>query len=138
MRHILPAIAIALLTVPTLLLGMTATAQAQRMDASVACNPTGNNLEYRCEISLFEAQSNDPVEGAEFVVRADMPAMPMAHNVPPVQARALDEPGRYEAVLELEMYGVWALRLDIAAPRRDIVVVTKDFDDGDDEHDHDH
>jgi hypothetical protein len=109
------------------LAALTVPAEAQRLDAAVDCEPTGNHLEYHCEINLFEAQSSAPVEDAEFVVKAEMPSMPMAHNVPPATARALDEPGLYEAMFELEMTGEWALRLEISAPRRDIVVITRQF-----------
>jgi hypothetical protein len=60
-----------------------------------------------------------------------MPSMPMAHSVPPARAVPGDGAGVYEVMLEFEMHGVWALRLDIAAPRRDVVVVVVDLmDDG--------
>ncbi|HUE46570.1 MAG TPA: FixH family protein [Aestuariivirgaceae bacterium] len=136
MERKLAGIALFWLAVAVAMPAMTVPAEAQRLDAAVACDPTGNHLEYRCEINLFEAQSSEPVEDAEFVVRADMPSMPMTHNVPPASVRALDAPGLYEAVFELEMHGEWALRLEISAPRRDIVVVTQEF--GAAEHGEDH
>jgi hypothetical protein len=136
MERKLTGIALFSLAVAVAMPALTVPAEAQRLDAAVVCDPTGNRLEYRCEINLFESQSSEPVEDAEFVVRADMPSMPMAHNVPPAPARALDAPGLYEAVFELEMYGEWALRLEISEPRRDIVVVTQEF--GAAEHGDDH
>ena len=50
-------------------------------------------------------------------VGADMPSMPMAHNVRPVQATAGPEAGTYRARLTLEMHGDWALRIDVTGPR---------------------
>jgi hypothetical protein len=122
-----------------LTLAVTTTAHAQRMDAEIDCTPTGEAYDHHCVIHLMEVPDEVPVEGAEFVVRAEMPSMPMAHNVPPAPAAASDGPGIYEVMLELEMLGAWALRLDITAPRRDVVVVVKDFGDpGDEPDDHDH
>ncbi len=126
-----------------LTLAITTTAHAQRMDAQIDCTPTGEAFDHHCMIHLMEVPDEVPVEDAEFVVRADMPSMPMAHNVPPAPAAPGDGPGVYEAMLELEMLGEWALRLDIAAPRRDVVVVVKDFGDHEEgdhgnEHGHDH
>lgn len=116
-----------IVTVAAALAALTMPAEAQRLDAAADCEPTDNHLEYHCQITLFEAQSSAPVEDAEFVVKPEMPSMPMAHNVPPAAARALDEPGLYEAMFELEMMGEWALRLEISEPRRDIVVITRQF-----------
>jgi hypothetical protein len=54
-------------------------------------------------------------------VSADMPSMPLVHNVRPVKASAGGEPGSYQAKLELEMSGDWALRIDLSGPLRDRV-----------------
>jgi hypothetical protein len=64
--------------------------------------------------------------------------MPMAHSVPPVRAVPGDGAGVYEATLEFEMHGVWALRLDISAPRRDVVLFVVDLVDDEHEHGHTH
>ena len=60
-----------------------APAAALRLDADVDCKPTKHDLVYDCRIALKEAKSGKPVSGAEFSVGADMPSMPMAHNVGP-------------------------------------------------------
>ena len=81
-------------------------------------------------------KSGDPVEGAEVIVKADMPSMPLAHNVRPVQAAPGSMPGHYTATLELEMRGEWALTLDVSGPTRDRVVKKLDFGAGDMDHSH--
>jgi hypothetical protein len=112
------------------------TAAAQRMDAQIDCRPTGEAYVHHCMIRLFEMPGGNPVEDASFVVHADMPSMPMAHSVPPARAVPGDGAGVYEAMLEFEMHGVWALRLDVSAPRRDVVLFVVDL--VDDEHKHGH
>ena len=62
------------------------------------------------------------MEDAKIVVGADMPSMPMAHNVRPVTATATGEPGVYRARIELEMYGEWALSLEVSGPTRDKLI----------------
>jgi hypothetical protein len=103
-----------------------APALAQRLDAEVHCTPTKHDLVYDCRFLLKEAKSGKPVGGADVSVGADMPSMPMAHNVKPVRAAAGKTPGEYTARIELEMYGEWALRLNVRGPARDVVV--KKFD----------
>jgi hypothetical protein len=51
-----------------------------------------------------------------------MPSMPMAHNVKPVKAAPGSAPGEYTARIELEMFGEWALKLDVRKPVRDRIV----------------
>jgi hypothetical protein len=97
-------------------------AHAQRLDAEIDCKPTKHDLVYDCRILLRERGSGKPVSGAELALGADMPSMPMAHNVKPVQAKAGGAPGEYTARIELEMFGEWALRLDVRKPVRDRIV----------------
>ena len=52
-----------------------------------------------------------------------MPSMPMAHNVKPVKAKPTSKPGEYQARLELEMPGEWAVKLRLAGPVRDQLVL---------------
>lgn len=94
-------------------------AAAERAKAEVECAPTGKKLVYSCTIALAGRKSGDPLEGAKLVVGADMPSMPLAHNVRPVTAAPGDKPGMYTATIELEMHGEWALRLDVSGPTRD-------------------
>lgn len=120
-----------------LLVGLALPAQAQRMDAAVSCEPTDTRYEYACVLELTAA--GEPVEGAEFSVKPDMPSMPMAHNIRSQPARPTDKPGAYAVVLPLEMYGEWALRVEVSAPERDLVVVTRHFGpDGIEENGHGH
>ena len=108
-------------------LAVAAPAAAQRLAADVDCKPTRHDLVYDCRIALKEAKSGKPVSGAEISVGADMPSMPMAHNVKPVKAKPGAAPGEYEARIELEMFGEWALRLDVRGPVRDVIVKKLDF-----------
>jgi hypothetical protein len=108
------------------LCGIAAPALAQRLDAEVDCRPTKHDLVYDCRFVLKEAKTGKPVSGAELAVGADMPSMPMAHNVKPAKAAPGAAPGEYTARIELEMYGEWALKLDVRKPVRDRIV--KKFD----------
>ena len=101
-----------------------------RAAAEVSCAPTERPLVYDCSIALSDRRGGAAIDGAEVTVGADMPTMPMAHNVRPVAAAPAGAPGRYAAELELEMHGAWALRLDIAGPVRDRVIVPLDFQPG--------
>jgi hypothetical protein len=110
-----------------MLLGAAPTAAlAQRLDAEVDCKPTKHDLVYDCRFVLKEAKTGKLVSGAELAVGADMPSMPMAHNVKPVKAAPSAAPGEYTARIELEMFGEWALKLDVRKPMRDRIV--KKFD----------
>lgn len=101
-------------------------AAAQRLDAEADCKPTKTDLVYECRFVLRESRTGKPVSGAELAVGADMPSMPMAHNVKPVRAAPGAAPGEYTARIELEMFGEWALKLDVRKPVRDRIV--KKFD----------
>jgi len=119
---------------PALLLGLAwghaAQASAMRATAEVTCEPGQRDLVYACNISLTDRHTGAPLRGLEVTVGATMPSMPMAHNVRPVTAQHGHHAGEYIAVLELEMYGVWALQIDLAGPVRDRVVATLDFQPG--------
>jgi hypothetical protein len=108
------------------LCGIASPALAQRLDAEVDCQPTKHDLVYDCRFVLKEAKTGKPVSGAELAVGADMPSMPMAHNVKPVKAAPGAAPGEYTARIELEMFGEWALKLEVRKPVRDRIV--KKFD----------
>jgi hypothetical protein len=51
-----------------------------------------------------------------------MPSMPAAHSVRPVKATEEQDKGTYRARIALEMYGDWALRLELSGAVRDRVV----------------
>ncbi|MSQ89394.1 MAG: hypothetical protein EXR32_09010 [Betaproteobacteria bacterium] len=101
-------------------------AWAQGVQAKVSCQPTPTDFIYDCTIQLV--RNGQPVEGAKITLGADMPSMPMAHNVRPVQARPGKQAGEYHARLDLEMRGVWALKLRLAAPVQDQLILHYDFD----------
>jgi YtkA-like protein len=105
-----------------------ALAQA-RASADVICRPSRARLQYDCMIKLTDARTKAPLAGATLTVRADMPSMPMAHNIRPAKAAPGSEPGAYNLRLELDMHGHWSLRIDVAGPVRDRVVVPLVFDD---------
>lgn len=113
-----------------MLLVATPALAAERLRADLACRPVANDeLAYDCAIRLSDPQGKS-VTGAEITVGADMPSMPMAHNVAPVLAKASADPGTYEARLELEMHGEWAVKLRLAKPRNDQFIRRLRFEPG--------
>ena len=110
-------------------LSLPASVVAQtRARADVACHPTGTLLQYDCTIALKNARSGEPLGGVTVTVGADMPSMPMMHNVRPVAAASGAQAGTYHARLTLEMHGDWALQLNLSGPVRDRIVTTLRFD----------
>lgn len=100
---------------------------AQTPQAQLACRATGEDFAYECTVTL--TRGGQPVQGAEVSVGADMPSMPMAHNVRPAKARPGTKPGEYKVRLELEMLGEWAVKLRLSGPVRDQLILHYDFDD---------
>jgi hypothetical protein len=94
----------------------------ERMGADVSCSRVGTTMQYDCLLMLKGMLSGHPIQGAAIVVGADMPAMPMAHNVKPVKAEATGKPGEYRFRISLEMHGEWALKIRLAQPRQDLIV----------------
>jgi len=110
------------------LLGLAAVpAAAQGTRAELDCKFTGTDFLYDCVIRL--ARGGAPLAGVQLTIGADMPSMPMAHNLKPVKAKPGKKPGDYEARLDLEMAGEWALKLRLAGPVRDQIVLHYEFDD---------
>jgi hypothetical protein len=101
-------------------------AQAQGIKADLECRFTGTDFVYDCVVHL--ARGGAPLAGAQLSIGADMPSMPMAHNVKPVKAKPGKKPGDYEARLDLEMAGEWALKLRLSGPVRDQIVLNYEFD----------
>ncbi len=93
-----------------------------RAKADVTCQPTGKPLQYDCTIRLTHARTDAPLTDVTVMVGADMPSMPMMHNVRPMKATVGREAGSYEARLDLEMLGDWALRIDLTGKLRDRVI----------------
>jgi hypothetical protein len=111
---------IALVVVATLA-STAAFAQSEKLRAKTDVTCKNNGLELDCTIKLSNAATGAPLPGVGVTVSADMPSMPLVHNVRPVKAAAGSEPGSYQAKLELEMSGDWALRIDLSGPLRDRV-----------------
>jgi hypothetical protein len=109
-----------------LLLFVSLPAAAQRAQAELQCKFTGTDFVYDCTIRLKRAGA--PLAGAQVTIGADMPSMPMAHNVRPVKAKPGKRPGEYRARLELEMLGEWAVKLRLGGPLRDQLILHYEFD----------
>ena len=105
----------------------TPVAAADRARVAVICKAAGETLAYDCTFKLANARTGVPIDNAELSIGADMPSMPMAHNVRPVVAKATATPGEYAARLTLEMHGDWALRFEIAGPLKDQRVEVMSF-----------
>lgn len=104
-------------------------AKAQvRAKADIACEPATEKLQYDCTIKLANSRTSEPLSGLDLTVGADMPSMPAAHNVRPVKAAEDLEKGTYKARIALEMYGEWALRLDLGGLIRDRVIKVLRFE----------
>jgi hypothetical protein len=121
----LAVLAAALLCVPA-----AAQATETRAKADVDCQALPTRLQYDCTLRLANARTDEPLSGATVRIGADMPSMPMAHNVRPVPATAGPEAGTYRARLTLEMHGEWALRIDVTGPVRDRIVKVMRFEPG--------
>jgi hypothetical protein len=119
-------------TVPLIVLlavlGAAPAFAADRARVATACTFVGDNrFAYDCTFKITNARTGAPIDNAEVTIGADMPSMPMAHNVRPVVAKPTGVPGEYAAQLVLEMYGDWALRVRITGPLRDQIVDLKNF-----------
>lgn len=110
------------IAISTMLVLSSAAGAGERAKADVDCKATGEKLVYDCTIVLMNKTSGDPIPGAKISVKADMPSMPMAHNAPPVDAKAMGKPGNYHARLKFEMLGEWTLTIDVSGPLRDRLV----------------
>ena len=113
------------------LLPALATAGGERPMVSVECKATDEKLVFHCMFDVLAKKSHQPIEGAAFKVNADMPTMPLAHNVRPIRPEPVDgKPGSYEGRIELEMLGEWAIKMTFDKPVRDIVIEKLTFGDG--------
>jgi hypothetical protein len=101
-----------------MLLLVSLAAWGQRTRAEMDCKSTGTDFVYDCVIRLTPARP-----GIDITVGADMPSMPMAHNVKPVKARPGRTPGEYRAILDLDMTGEWTVKLRLSGAVRDVLVL---------------
>ena len=111
-----------------LFLGLFAplTASAQKTEADIQCKYTGAGYVYDCLIRL--SRGGKPLAGVQVTAGADMPSMPMAHNVKPAKAKPGTQPGEYHARLDLERKGEWAIKLRLSGAVRDQIVKKVRFD----------
>lgn len=107
--------------------GATSALAADRAKASMTCTAYGTEFAYDCTIAVTNARTGAPVDGAKVVLGADMPSMPMVHNVPPHEFKPTGKPGQYAARVQLDMHGAWAIKLRITGPLRDEVVEVYEF-----------
>ena len=107
-----------------------ALAAGERPMVKVGCAPTDEKLVFHCMFEVMGRKSHEPIEGAAFKVNADMPTMPLAHNVRPIRPEPVEgKPGSYEGRIELEMLGEWAIKMTFDKPVRDIVIEKLTFGD---------
>ena len=95
---------------------------SERKAAEILCERTNKKLQFDCIIYLTGKNSGKPIRSAVFTLGADMPSMPGAHNVEPVNVKPLKSPGKYSALIQLEMFGEWNLKLNFVKPNRDRLV----------------
>lgn len=107
---------------------LTPATAADRAKATLDCKAVPSpEFAYDCMLDLANARTGAPLEGATIVLGADMPSMPMVHNVPPFSFAPAGKPGRYQARIQLDMHGPWAVKLRITGPLRDEVVAVYQF-----------
>lgn len=119
---------IAVFSIAALALAVAPAAAQSRLKAGLACAATAAHLNYDCTVRIAEAVSGAAVEGLTVEVKADMPSMPMAHNIPPVTAEPTGEPGVYAFPIKLDMFGNWAFSIRLSGPREDMLVEVLGFD----------
>lgn len=103
-------------------------ASAQRAQAALDCKPAQQDLVYDCTLRLARRDGTPLPTGVQVSIGADMPSMPMAHNVRPVAAEPTAKPGEYSARLTLEMHGQWAIKLRLSGAADDVLVVHYAFE----------
>jgi hypothetical protein len=109
-----------------LLMFASTAACAQTLKAELKCRLTSTDYVYDCAIKL--GRGGRPLAGVDVTVDADMPTMPKMHSVIPVTAKPGKVPGEYAAKLDLEMLGQWAVRLRLAGPVQEELILLYDFD----------
>ena len=91
-----------------------------RPQVQLQCVSYGMGPMLECTAALQRADGS-ALEGAQVMLGALMPSMPMAHTIKPVKATPTGKPGEYKGTLELEMLGLWSVEVDISGPARDKV-----------------
>lgn len=82
-------------------------ANSEPIDAVLSCAPLSKKLVYRCDVRVTHAKTGFPLCVHGGTIQFDMPAMPMAHQVPKIDLHT-DANGEMKDVeVRLEMYGEW-------------------------------
>ncbi len=97
------------------------------LSVEINCESEGPRLRQRCTVVLTDRSTGRRVDGAAVTLHADMPSMPLAHHVRPVEARPAG-PGAYRGVLDLEMSGRWVISARITRPVSDQFTRAVDID----------
>ena len=98
-----------------------------RAAVRIDCTETQTGLVYDCLLHLSGKKSKKAIDSATVAVKPDMPTMPGAHNIPAATAAPTGKPGAYSFRMQLDMYGIWALKITVTGPLRDIVVRKIEF-----------
>ena len=106
------------------LLGFTSVFAAP-IKTETNCEKTDVRLRYNCLVVMKKGK--DLIDNAEVMVGADMPSMPMAHNVKPVRVDKSIKEGEYKFVIQLEMQGEWKFIYNFIKPERDKIFEKLDF-----------
>lgn len=82
-------------------------ANSEPIDAVLTCAPLSKKLVYKCDVRVIHAKTGSPLCVHGGTIQLDMPAMPMAHQVPKIDLH-MDANGEMKNVeVRLEMYGEW-------------------------------
>ena len=103
-----------------LLMALTVPVLAAPPTTTTSCASVDGKLKYACDVMLMH--NGQPLSGADITQRADMPSMPLTHNIPPSRpAENPGKPGHYGFEVELEMHGQWMFTYDLQSPLRERV-----------------
>ena len=86
---------------------------SRSLDVSVVCAPSNAVLVYRCSVRVRHAETGAPISVPTGSIKFDMPSMPMAHNIPPIELKT-DSNGSMDGwTVKLDMLGKWRIRVDV-------------------------
>jgi hypothetical protein len=87
---------------------------AAAFEVSLSCAPTQKSLVYRCDVQVLDKQLRAPICVHGGSINFDMPSMPMAHHIPPVQLNTDGEGKMKDWEVRLDMHGDWRVRVDVS------------------------
>ena len=91
-----------------------------------SCEETEKKLVYYCLVQI--TNNGKPAPNSIATVGADMPSMPMAHNIKPVPIFSNNiQLGEYQFEIELEMRGRWMFEYNFSNPKKNRVFEKLDF-----------